>query len=107
MLLKGKCHCGNIAFELDWKGDPAEIPARACDCSFCVKHGGVWTSNAKSSLRVKVADTSPAVPAPRAATTDETGGRGLILVEALADQWGFEPHSSGKVVWVTFEGAFG
>jgi anti-sigma regulatory factor (Ser/Thr protein kinase) len=58
-------------------------------------------------LLVKVADTSPAVPAPRPATTDETGGRGLILVEALADQWGFEPHSSGKVVWVTFEGAFG
>ena len=58
MLLNGKCHCGNIAFELEWGGDPAKIPARACGCSFCVKHGGVWTSNAKSKLVVTVRDRS-------------------------------------------------
>jgi hypothetical protein len=40
MILNGKCHCGNIAFELDWPGDRQEIPARACDCSLSVKHGG-------------------------------------------------------------------
>jgi hypothetical protein len=27
------------------------------------------------------------------------GGRGLLLVERLADRWGFEPNASGKVVW--------
>ena len=58
MLLNGKCHCGNIALELEWEGDPAEIPARACDCSFCVKHGGVWTSNPKSRLVVAIRDAS-------------------------------------------------
>jgi hypothetical protein len=58
MLLTGKCHCGNIAFELDWKGDPAGIPARACGCSFCVKHGGVWTSNPESRLAVAIGDAS-------------------------------------------------
>jgi hypothetical protein len=58
MLLNGKCHCGNITFELDWEGDPGEIPARACDCSFCVKHGGVWTSNPKSTLVVAIRDAS-------------------------------------------------
>ena len=58
MLLNGKCHCGNIAFELEWEGDPAEIPARACDCSFCIKHGGVWTSNPKSRLVVAIRDAS-------------------------------------------------
>lgn len=56
MLIKGSCHCGNIAFELDWEGDPPEIPARACGCSFCVKHGGVWTSNPKSRLVVTIRD---------------------------------------------------
>jgi hypothetical protein len=60
MLLNGKCHCGNIAFELDWPGDPPEIPARACDCSFCVKHGGVWTSNPESRLDVVIRDASHA-----------------------------------------------
>jgi hypothetical protein len=56
MLIKGNCHCGNIAFELDWEGDPPEIPARACGCSFCVKHGGVWTSNPDSRLVVTIRD---------------------------------------------------
>jgi hypothetical protein len=58
MLLIGKCHCGNIAFELDWPGDPPEIPARACDCSFCVKHGGVWTSIPNARLAVAIRDAS-------------------------------------------------
>lgn len=56
MLIHGKCHCGNIAFILDWKTTPAEIPARACDCSFCVKHGGVWTSAPGGSLKIAVKD---------------------------------------------------
>ena len=58
MLIKGKCHCGNIAFELEWDEVPPEIPARACGCSFCVKHGGVWTSNPKSRLAVAIRDAS-------------------------------------------------
>jgi len=58
MLIHGKCHCGNIAFSLAWEPDPAEIAARACDCSFCTKHGGVWTSNPKGALRVVVEDPS-------------------------------------------------
>ncbi|GAC1692526.1 MAG: hypothetical protein PVS2B3_01350 [Steroidobacteraceae bacterium] len=52
MLIRGGCHCGNISFGLTWEPDPAEIPARACDCTFCTKHGGVWTSNPAGSLSV-------------------------------------------------------
>lgn len=58
MLIHGKCHCGNITFALDWKPEPAEIPARACTCSFCAKHGGVWTSCPTGSLKVNVAEPS-------------------------------------------------
>ena len=54
MLIHGQCHCGNIAFFLTWEPDPSEIPARACDCSFCTKHGGVWTSCPSGSLKVVV-----------------------------------------------------
>jgi len=54
--IHGKCHCGNIAFELDWPGDAVEIPARACGCSFCVKHGGVWTSDPRARLAVTIRD---------------------------------------------------
>jgi hypothetical protein len=54
LLIRGSCHCGNIAFRLDWSPDPVEIPARACDCTFCMKHGGVWTSNPQGTLEVAV-----------------------------------------------------
>ncbi len=58
MVITGKCHCGNIGFELDWGGEPPRIPARACGCSFCVKHGGVWTSNPAARLTVAIRDPS-------------------------------------------------
>ena len=58
MHIHGRCHCGNIAFVLNWEPDPVEIPARACTCSFCVKHGGVWTSNPNAALSVSVKEPS-------------------------------------------------
>ena len=57
MLIRGSCHCGNISFELTWEPDPTEIPARACGCTFCRKHGGVWTSNPTGRLKVAVKDS--------------------------------------------------
>lgn len=58
MLIHGKCHCGNISFSLTWEPDPVEIPARACTCSFCTKHGGVWTSNPNATVELLVKDFS-------------------------------------------------
>lgn len=55
MLITGGCHCGNVRFELDWP-DGSRIPARACGCSFCVKHGGVWTAHPAARLVVEVTD---------------------------------------------------
>jgi hypothetical protein len=56
MLIHGGCHCRNLRFRLDWTPEPAAIPARACGCSFCVKHGGVWTSCPGGTLEVLVED---------------------------------------------------
>ena len=53
MRLPGGCHCGNIAFTLDWP-DGTRIPARECGCSFCRKHGGIWTSNPAAHLAVRM-----------------------------------------------------
>jgi hypothetical protein len=58
MLITGGCHCGNIGLELDWAGDPDAIPARACGCTFCVKHGGVWTSHPGSRVTAVIGDTA-------------------------------------------------
>lgn len=54
-------------------------------------------------LRVAVSDASPRTPV-KPATMDwmATGGRGLILVEAMSDAWGSVPLSGGKQVWAEF-----
>jgi hypothetical protein len=56
VVIRGRCHCGNISFRLDWVPDPVEIPARSCDCTFCMKHGGVWTSYPAGKLEVAIED---------------------------------------------------
>jgi uncharacterized protein (TIGR02246 family) len=60
MTIHGKCHCGNIAFDLAWEPEPAEIPARECTCSFCRKHGGLWTSSPSARLDVRIASPADA-----------------------------------------------
>jgi len=54
MLIRGQCHCGNVGFVLDWQPEPESIAARACDCTFCTRHGGVWTACPTGSLRIAV-----------------------------------------------------
>ncbi len=55
-MIEGGCHCGNIALSLTWCGDLEAIPARRCQCTFCVAHGGVWTAHAGSALEVGIED---------------------------------------------------
>lgn len=54
-------------------------------------------------LRMEVHDSGPGAPTPteRPEDTDE-GGRGLLLIEALADKWGVCERELGKVVWAEF-----
>ncbi|ANP50356.1 anti-sigma regulatory factor (Ser/Thr protein kinase) [Streptomyces griseochromogenes] len=51
-------------------------------------------------LRVEVRDFVARRPRPCAPDTgDGTHGRGLLLVQSLADAWGVRPHGVGKSVW--------
>ncbi|WP_267246526.1 SpoIIE family protein phosphatase [Streptomyces sp. PR69] len=51
-------------------------------------------------LRVAVADSSPRAPAkPVIVDWEATGGRGILLVEAVSAAWGSVPVSGGKQVW--------
>lgn len=56
MRIAGSCHCRNVTFVLEWTPEPTEIPARACRCSFCTRHGGLWTSCPTGALTVTIAD---------------------------------------------------
>jgi serine phosphatase RsbU (regulator of sigma subunit)/anti-sigma regulatory factor (Ser/Thr protein kinase) len=50
-------------------------------------------------LRVDVSDGSHASPRLRPPSAEDEHGRGLLLVDALADRWGSEALASGKRVW--------
>ena len=52
-------------------------------------------------LRVDVRDTGrPALPTARpVAGADDTHGRGLMMVDVVADRWGVVEEAQGKVVW--------
>jgi anti-sigma regulatory factor (Ser/Thr protein kinase) len=50
-------------------------------------------------LRVSVFDENLRLPTLAGAPEEATSGRGLHLVEALADAWGIEQRPDGKIVW--------
>jgi hypothetical protein len=56
MQIQGRCHCGNVSYTLNWPDDATSIPARACDCDFCTKHGAQWTAHPKAELSVHLED---------------------------------------------------
>jgi anti-sigma regulatory factor (Ser/Thr protein kinase) len=51
------------------------------------------------SVRIAVVDESTERPYPRPQPDQLGGGRGLMLVEALADSWGVSAEGGGKSVW--------
>ncbi|MFD4661828.1 SpoIIE family protein phosphatase [Streptomyces halstedii] len=53
-------------------------------------------------LRVDVEDRSSALPRRRDAGESGVSGRGLMLVDLLADVWGVEARGGGKCVWCEF-----
>ncbi len=69
-----------------------------------VRHAGTMFTVAASwdglTLRIEVSDASPLAPRPQlAAHRDREGGRGLLLVDAIATDWGVDLYPQGKTVW--------
>ncbi|MEV0241136.1 ATP-binding protein [Streptomyces sp. NPDC050674] len=68
-------------------------------------HDAVLTATVgPRGLRVEVRDFVARLPRPRVPVADDgTNGRGLFLVQSLADAWGVRPHGVGKAVWFELE----
>jgi len=69
-----------------------------------VKHArtsfDVEISVQEQCVRVEVSDGSPFVALlPGTSLQSNQGGRGLLLVDRLAAQWGCRPSAAGKTVW--------
>ncbi|MGW1019281.1 ATP-binding protein [Streptomyces niveus] len=99
------------------------LPDRADDVRLCVSelatnalvhgtapgHGFLVKLDADEDVvRLEVHDSRRQHPAARHAAGTDTSGRGLILVNALADGWGVEDRTPvGKIVWSCFKATGG
>lgn len=73
-----------------------------------IEHGGgraqVHVEGHGGAIRVEVSDANPGMSSgdPR-----PERGRGLRIVTALADEWGWSPTDSGKTIWAVFRPSAG
>jgi anti-sigma regulatory factor (Ser/Thr protein kinase) len=70
----------------------------------CVRHAGTdfeLAIESNGQIRIEVHDSGPGEPRllspPRTAAT----GRGLQIVDKLAEEWGITTQNEGKAVWFT------
>ena len=98
----------------DWDVDAARIESVTLVANELVANAIVHAHSAPmlslsesgDDLVLHVADNSCVAPVLQTPGRDEFSGRGLRLVDALADRWGVDIGESGKSVWVAFAGAF-
>jgi len=50
--LHGSCHCGQLSIAFSTTLDTAGLTPRACDCSFCRKHGAAYISDPAGKLSI-------------------------------------------------------
>ena len=53
-------------------------------------------------VRISIEDGGPGSAAQQVASHEDVSGRGISIVEALAQQWGHDQRPDGKVVWAEF-----
>ena len=88
-----------------WAGDSADIAILLTSelVTNAIRHGDspilLRAGLVRDRLRVEVVDHAVDGVAVRKAHEDDEDGRGLHLVDALADSWGWSPIMNGKHVW--------
>lgn len=59
----------------------------------------LWLTSDGASMVIHIWDATDDMPVRQDTTADEEGGRGLLLADAPAKDWGTYRKSGGKVVW--------
>jgi len=54
--LTGACHCGALHLTFETQTRPEALPLRACQCSFCRKHGVRSTSDPAGKVTFTIVD---------------------------------------------------
>ena len=86
--------------DADWLYDATVVVSELV--ANAVRHGGgilaLHLHAVRGRVTVTAADRTAA--SPRRRRGDQTGGRGLAIIEALSRAWGVRPYGRGKCVWV-------
>ncbi|UFQ16235.1 MULTISPECIES: ATP-binding protein [Streptomyces] len=77
----------------------SELVANAVQHSHCHSVRVSVERPTEDRVRVAVSDKSRTKPAAATPSVDEEAGRGLLLVDSVADDWGVDYRAWGKVVW--------
>ncbi|MDQ0812289.1 serine phosphatase RsbU (regulator of sigma subunit)/anti-sigma regulatory factor (Ser/Thr protein kinase) [Streptomyces sp. B3I7] len=64
-----------------------------------IGRGGPGLRGHCRTVRVEVTDVSDDLPHKRDPGELASSGRGLVLMEFLADRWGVDPRGEGKTIW--------
>lgn len=72
----------------------------------CVRHSGtpfaLAVTRSEEGIRVEVTDLADGVPKLRSTRPSDSTGRGLHIIDMLAQQWGVQAQApAGKMVWFT------
>ncbi|MFD9502414.1 ATP-binding protein [Streptomyces sp. NPDC060035] len=107
----GRCWTRDHLASLEWTKDaPETVDAILLSVSELISNAHVhahsdaqlvltWDSRC---LHVSVHDSDPLPPAQQPENLTTTGGRGLAIVDALADGWATHRQASGKTVTACF-----
>jgi len=89
-------------WKLDGFGDVTELLVTELVANVVTHVGKPMTlrvQRSQSTMRVEIQDPSPELPVVRHPDVAEEHGRGVLLVDRLANAWGVEPRADGKTVW--------
>lgn len=96
-------------WKLDGFGDVTELLTSELVTNVVLHVGEPMTVRAirerPDAFRIEVTDLSPVAPQLQRAGPEDECGRGLAIVDALADDWGTRICEGGKTVWFTIEAA--
>jgi hypothetical protein len=59
--MTGSCHCGALRVDFETQKTPADFAVRACQCTFCRRHGADSISDPQGRVTFRVADESTLV----------------------------------------------
>jgi anti-sigma regulatory factor (Ser/Thr protein kinase) len=89
-------------WQLDGFGDVTELLATELVANVVTHVGAPMTlrvHRTPSRVRVEIDDPSSQLPELHHPDAGDEHGRGVLLVDQLADAWGAERHERGKTVW--------